>query len=114
MADAGPRVLAARGPRAGTGVPAYRAARQRRPGTVFLGVSPTGARVAVKLLRADLAQDEEALERFVREVSTTQRVAPFCTAAVIDTGVDQHRPYIISEYIDGPDTGRRRGRRGTP
>ncbi|ACZ85628.1 serine/threonine protein kinase [Streptosporangium roseum] len=71
-------------------------------GTVFLGVSPTGARVAVKLLRADLAQDEEALERFVREVSTTQRVAPFCTAAVIDTGVDQHRPYIVSEYIDGP------------
>lgn len=71
-------------------------------GTVYLGVSPTGARVAVKLLRADLAQDEEALERFVREVSTTQRVAPFCTAAVIDTGVDRHRPYIVSEYIDGP------------
>ncbi|MGJ6961520.1 protein kinase domain-containing protein [Streptosporangium sp. G11] len=71
-------------------------------GTVYLGVSATGARVAVKLLRADLTQDEEAMERFVREVSTTQRVAPFCTAAVIDTGVDQHRPYIISEYIDGP------------
>ncbi|GAA4185649.1 hypothetical protein GCM10022252_16360 [Streptosporangium oxazolinicum] len=71
-------------------------------GTVYLGVSPTGARVAVKLLRADLAQDEEAMERFVREVSTTQRVAPFCTAAVIDTGVDRHRPYIVSEYIDGP------------
>ncbi|MER5647018.1 protein kinase [Streptosporangium sp. NPDC002524] len=71
-------------------------------GTVYLGVSPTGARVAVKLLRADLTQDEEAMERFVREVSTTQRVAPFCTAAVIDTGVDQHRPYIVSEYIDGP------------
>ncbi|MFF5210410.1 serine/threonine protein kinase [Streptosporangium sp. NPDC000396] len=71
-------------------------------GTVYLGVSPTGTRVAVKLLRADLAQDEEALERFVREVSTTRRVAPFCTAAVIDTGVDRHRPYIVSEYIDGP------------
>ncbi|MEU3163271.1 protein kinase [Streptosporangium sp. NPDC006930] len=71
-------------------------------GTVYLGVSPTGARVAVKLLRADLTQDEEAMERFVREVSTTQRVAPFCTAAVIETGVDEHRPYIVSEYIDGP------------
>lgn len=71
-------------------------------GTVYLGVSPAGARVAVKLLRADLAQDEEALERFVREVGTAQRVAPFCTAAVIDTGVDRHRPYIVSEYIDGP------------
>ncbi|MEU4403447.1 protein kinase [Streptosporangium sp. NPDC023963] len=71
-------------------------------GTVYLGVSPAGARVAVKLLRADLTQDEEAMERFVREVSTTRRVAPFCTAAVIDTGVDRHRPYIVSEYIDGP------------
>ncbi|WP_433255195.1 serine/threonine protein kinase [Streptosporangium sp. CA-135522] len=71
-------------------------------GTVFLGVSPAGTRVAVKLLRADLAQDEEAMERFVREVSTARRVAPFCTAAVIDTGVDEHRPYIVSEYIDGP------------
>ncbi|MBG0816253.1 serine/threonine-protein kinase [Planomonospora sp. ID82291] len=71
-------------------------------GTVYLGESETGARVAVKLLRADLAQDEEALERFVREVSTAQRVSPFCTAAVLDTGVDRHRPYIVSEYIDGP------------
>ncbi|MFF4987351.1 serine/threonine protein kinase [Streptosporangium saharense] len=71
-------------------------------GTVYLGVSPTGARVAVKLLRADLAQDAEAMERFVREVSTARRVAPFCTAAVIDTGVDGNRPYIVSEYIDGP------------
>ncbi|GIH94596.1 protein kinase [Planobispora siamensis] len=71
-------------------------------GTVYLGESPDGARVAVKLLRADLAQDEEALERFVREVSTTQRVSAFCTAAVLDTGVDQSRPYIVSEYIDGP------------
>ncbi|MFD0474630.1 hypothetical protein ACFQ0B_45135 [Nonomuraea thailandensis] len=54
-------------------------------GTVFLGMSPTGTRVAVKLLRADLAQDEEALERFVREVSTTRRVSPFCTATAIGT-----------------------------
>ncbi|MEU4834012.1 protein kinase [Streptosporangium sp. NPDC023615] len=71
-------------------------------GTVYLGESPAGVRVAVKLLRADLTQDEEAMERFVREVSTTRRVAPFCTAAVIDTGVEAHRPYIISEYVDGP------------
>ncbi|GAA3445604.1 serine/threonine protein kinase [Planomonospora venezuelensis] len=71
-------------------------------GTVYLGESPAGARVAVKLLRADLAQDQEALERFVREVSTTQKVSPFCTAAVLETGVEDHRPYIVSEYIDGP------------
>ncbi|GAA3165173.1 hypothetical protein GCM10010466_65050 [Planomonospora alba] len=72
-------------------------------GTVYLGESPTGVRVAVKLLRADLAQDEEALERFIREVGTARRVSPFCTAAVLETGVDDdHRPYIVSEFIDGP------------
>ncbi|MFI6457831.1 serine/threonine protein kinase [Streptosporangium amethystogenes] len=71
-------------------------------GTVYLGVAPAGAQVAVKLLRGDLAQDKEALERFVREVGTARRVAPFCTAAVIETGMDEQRPYIVSEYIEGP------------
>ncbi|MEU0479659.1 serine/threonine-protein kinase [Streptosporangium sp. NPDC006013] len=71
-------------------------------GTVYLGVAPTGAQVAVKLLRGDLAQDREALERFVREVDTARRVATFCTAAVIETGTEEQRPYIVSEYIEGP------------
>ncbi|GGS99808.1 hypothetical protein GCM10010156_67330 [Planobispora rosea] len=71
-------------------------------GTVYLGESSSGTRVAVKLLRADLAQDAEALERFIREVSTTRRVSAFCTAAVLETGVDEQRPFIVSEYIDGP------------
>ncbi|MEO3812379.1 protein kinase [Sphaerisporangium sp. B11E5] len=71
-------------------------------GVVYLGRSRTGAPVAVKLLRSDLAQNEEALARFVREVSTAERVATFCTAQVIETGVAGHRPYIVSEYIDGP------------
>ncbi|MER6173088.1 protein kinase [Streptosporangium sp. NPDC001681] len=71
-------------------------------GTVYLGVAPAGAQVAVKLLRGDLAQDREALERFVREVDTARRVATFCTAAVIETGMEEQRPYIVSEYIEGP------------
>ncbi|MFC6085424.1 serine/threonine-protein kinase, partial [Sphaerisporangium aureirubrum] len=71
-------------------------------GVVYLGRSPAGALVAVKLLRSDLAQNEEALARFVREVSTAERVATFCTAQVIETGVAGHRPYIVSEYVDGP------------
>ncbi|MFI9551321.1 protein kinase domain-containing protein [Nonomuraea endophytica] len=71
-------------------------------GTVYLGENSAGGQVAVKLLRADLAGDEDASERFVREVAMARRVAPFCTAQVIETGLLNGRPYIVSEYIDGP------------
>ncbi|GAA3844424.1 hypothetical protein GCM10022226_79440 [Sphaerisporangium flaviroseum] len=71
-------------------------------GVVYLGRSAEGVTVAVKVLRSDLAHNEEALARFVREVSTAERVATFCTAQVIETGVADQRPFIVSEYIDGP------------
>ncbi|MFC5816287.1 serine/threonine-protein kinase [Nonomuraea harbinensis] len=71
-------------------------------GLVFLATAPDGARVAVKLLRTDLAGDEEASVRFVREVELARRVSPFCTAQMIETGLVNGRPYIVSEYIDGP------------
>ncbi|MGW0803113.1 protein kinase domain-containing protein [Nonomuraea sp. NPDC002799] len=71
-------------------------------GIVYLARGPDGTKVALKLLRADLAGNIEASERFVREVAMARRVAPFCTAQVIDTGLFGGRPYIVSEYIDGP------------
>ncbi|WP_198654659.1 serine/threonine-protein kinase, partial [Nocardia aurea] len=71
-------------------------------GTVYLASAPNGAKVAVKLLRSDLAGDAEASMRFVREVAMARRVAPFCTAQVVETGLFGDRPYIVSEYIDGP------------
>jgi serine/threonine protein kinase len=58
--------------------------------------------VAVKWLRPDLSGDQVSVERFLREVQVAQQVAPFCTAAVLGTGVEQDRPYIISEFIEGP------------
>ncbi|MEV4798726.1 serine/threonine-protein kinase [Nonomuraea sp. NPDC049421] len=70
-------------------------------GIVYLATGPDGTQAAVKLLRADLAGDAEASERFVREVAMARRVAPFCTAQVIETGLAGGRPYIVSEYIDG-------------
>ncbi|MBF8194653.1 serine/threonine protein kinase, partial [Nonomuraea sp. K274] len=71
-------------------------------GIVYLATARDGAQVALKLLRADLAGNTEASERFVREVAMARRVAPFCTAQVIETGLFGGRPYIVSEYIDGP------------
>jgi predicted Ser/Thr protein kinase len=71
-------------------------------GTVYLGESEEGRQVAVKLLRADLADDDTARARFLRELDAVKRVARFCTAQVLDADVDGDRPYIVSEYVAGP------------
>jgi serine/threonine protein kinase len=84
-------------------------------GIVYLGRGSAGS-VAIKLLHAQLIEDEPARARFVREVEVTKRVARFCTAQVLSVGTSQGRPYIISEYVPGPslhrqlrDEGPRRG-----
>ncbi|GAA2731721.1 serine/threonine-protein kinase [Actinocorallia aurantiaca] len=69
-------------------------------GVVYLGEGADGRRVAVKLLQAHL--DDTARGRFVRELASTKRVARFCTAQVLDADLDGDRPFIVSEYVDGP------------
>ncbi|MFI7421140.1 protein kinase [Nonomuraea sp. NPDC049684] len=71
-------------------------------GTVYLGQGTSGEQVAVKVLHADAAADEHARRRFLREAEAARRVAPFCTARVLDTGLVGGRPYIVSEHIPGP------------
>ncbi|MEV1168070.1 protein kinase [Nonomuraea sp. NPDC049784] len=71
-------------------------------GVVYLAKGHNDSRVAVKWLRPDLSGDQVSVERFLREVQVAQQVAPFCTAAVLGTGVEQDRPYIVSEFIEGP------------
>ncbi|WP_171074558.1 serine/threonine-protein kinase [Nonomuraea basaltis] len=81
-------------------------------GAVFLG-SRSGETYAVKLLHGPVGDERAA---FLREVELAKHVARFCTAQVIDAGFDEGRPYIVSEYVDGPSlqrevalTGPRRG-----
>ncbi len=71
-------------------------------GVVFLGHSESGDPVAIKLLRADLADDETARGRFLRELAAAKRVARFCTAQVLEADAEGDRPYIVSEYVPGP------------
>ncbi|MFC4014461.1 DNA translocase FtsK, partial [Nonomuraea purpurea] len=70
-------------------------------GAVYLGESPGSRKVAVKLLHARFAGDDDARRRFRREVAVTRQVAPFCTARIIDVDMDGDQPYIVSEYVDG-------------
>ncbi|GAA3164502.1 hypothetical protein GCM10010466_64260 [Planomonospora alba] len=70
-------------------------------GVVYLGMHPETAPepYAVKLLHGVLAEDRAA---FLREVDLAKQVARFCTAQVIDAGLEGDRPYIVSEFVDGP------------
>ncbi|MFI7639367.1 protein kinase [Nonomuraea sp. NPDC049400] len=71
-------------------------------GVVYLARTPAGAHVAVKWLQQDQSGDAVSVGRFLREAEVAQSVAPFCTAAVLGTGVEQDRPYIVSEFVEGP------------
>ncbi|MBG0828675.1 PASTA domain-containing protein [Planomonospora sp. ID67723] len=70
-------------------------------GVVYLGMHPaTGPEpYAVKLLHGSVGQEREA---FLREVELAKQVARFCTAQVVGAGLADDRPYIVSEYVDGP------------
>jgi predicted Ser/Thr protein kinase len=69
-------------------------------GVVFLAVSSAGIRVALKVLPA--TTDSQVRSRFLKEVAAAQRVARFCTAQVLDAGIFERRPFIVSEYVNGP------------
>ncbi|MFI6176512.1 protein kinase [Nonomuraea sp. NPDC051191] len=71
-------------------------------GTVFLARAPTGRFVAVKVVKAEFANQEGFAARFHAEVDNARRVASFCTAQVLDNGdTGDGRPYMVTEYIAG-------------
>ncbi|MBT2229462.1 serine/threonine-protein kinase [Nonomuraea sp. NEAU-A123] len=65
-------------------------------GVVYLGQGHDGRPVAVKVLREGLAD-----ERFAKEIDAARRVEPFCIAQVLDASLSG-RPYIVTEYVEGP------------
>jgi serine/threonine protein kinase len=69
-------------------------------GVVFLAVGPGESQAAVKLLPP--TTDPQVRSRFLKEVAAAQRVARFCTAQVLDAGIFERRPFIVSEYVSGP------------
>src|ERR1700754_711012 len=71
-------------------------------GSVFLAHDPSGRPVAVKMIRTDLAHDEQFRRRFRSEVNRARQVPPFCTAEVLDADPNHELPYLVVEYVDGP------------
>jgi predicted Ser/Thr protein kinase len=71
-------------------------------GVVHLALDPRGRAVAIKVLRAHVAHDEDARRRLEREVETLSRVRDRRVASVIDADVMGPRPYIVTRYVPGP------------
>ena len=71
-------------------------------GRVFLAQSPGGRLVAVKLIRAELAQNADFRARFAREVATARTVSGIFTAPVVDADTDSPQPWLVTAYVDGP------------
>lgn len=71
-------------------------------GTVYLGNAPEkNNHVAIKVIRPELAFDEQTRARFRDEMENARKVASFCTAKVLDHGTFENRPYMVTEYIAG-------------
>ena len=71
-------------------------------GTVYLGRTPSGRPVAIKVVRPELAHEAEFRARFRSEVNRAREVPPFCTAELLDADADHETPYLVVEYVDGP------------
>ncbi|MDN3352282.1 serine/threonine-protein kinase [Actinomadura sp. DC4] len=71
-------------------------------GRVFLGRSPGGRRVAVKLMRTDRLDDPRFRDRFVREIEAARRVGGFHTAQVVDADPTANPPWMVTAYVPGP------------
>ncbi len=70
-------------------------------GRVYLGLSPGGRQVAVKLIHPGQAGGQFR-ERFAREVEAARRVGGFHTAPVVDADPAGDPPWMVTAYIHGP------------
>jgi serine/threonine-protein kinase len=60
--------------------------------------------VALKLMLPEVASNEEAVGRFLREARAAVRVKSEHVARVIDVGqLESGAPYLVMEYLDGQD-----------
>ncbi|HEX4816822.1 MAG TPA: serine/threonine-protein kinase [Nonomuraea sp.] len=71
-------------------------------GQVYLGRSPGGRVVAVKVVRPDLAGDPDFRRRFATEITAARRVGGFHTAQVVDADPEGDPPWLATAYIPGP------------
>ena len=70
-------------------------------GLVFLGASPGGRKVAIKVVHPQYARDPGFRRRFAREVAAARQVGGFHTALVVAADPDADSPWMATAYIPG-------------
>ncbi|MFE0488467.1 protein kinase domain-containing protein [Streptomyces griseoaurantiacus] len=70
-------------------------------GVVHLGRSASGRLVAVKVVHAPYAEDEEFRARFRQEVAAVRRVSGAFTAPVVDADPEAAQPWMATLYVPG-------------
>jgi hypothetical protein len=81
-------------------------------GQVYLGQSPSGRLVAVKIIRAELADNANFRQRFRQEVKAARRVSGIFTAPVVDANPDAPEPWLVTAFVSGPSLAEAVGSRG--
>lgn len=71
-------------------------------GQVYLGKSPGGRLVAIKLIRPELAEERGFRARFASEISAAKNVSGIYTAAVVDADAETEVPWMATVYVPGP------------
>ncbi|MEU9365421.1 serine/threonine-protein kinase [Streptomyces avermitilis] len=71
-------------------------------GQVYLARSDRGRTVAVKLVRQQLAEQDEFRARFRQEVQAARRVGGYWTAPVLDADTEADIPWVATGYVAGP------------
>ncbi|MCX5332571.1 serine/threonine-protein kinase [Streptomyces sp. NBC_00140] len=71
-------------------------------GQVYLARSDRGRTVAVKLVREELAAQEEFRARFRQEVQAARQVGGYWTAPVLDADTEAGVPWVATGYVAGP------------
>jgi eukaryotic-like serine/threonine-protein kinase len=70
-------------------------------GDVYLAEQKKGVNVAVKILDASHARDDDAIERFKREAETAKRLEHPNIVRVMDVGSSRSRHYLVMELVRG-------------
>ncbi|MGW7664851.1 protein kinase domain-containing protein [Streptomyces sp. NPDC054756] len=71
-------------------------------GDVYLARSDRGRTVAVKLVRRELAAQDEFRARFRQEVRAARQVGGYWTAPVLDADTEAEVPWVATGYVAGP------------